>query len=342
MRVCCQHLIKPCFFLALLGITQLAQADQLIIEPEMGRAPLLEAIERTQHTLSLAMYGLTDETLLNAITKQKQLGRTVNVFLEQHPYKNENENETAIQAFKTQKVAWQGVIPPYRFIHQKTLILDNKQAIVMTFNFTHASFKNERNFALIIDDPITVHDITAVFNADWQHTPIGTHATELIYSPNDSRSALLKQIKNARHTLNIYQQSVSDFDLVGALAKAAQRGVKINLLLSHPPRQKQADYLKRAGVVIKTSKHYYIHAKVLMIDGETAILGSINFTRASLNDNRELAILTRDKTVVRQLETTFYQDFGASKRHKKTSPQKTARLTAQQRYFLRHFLKLID
>lgn len=298
------------FSIFLLCISTAACADQLIIEPDAGRQPILDAINNTQHTLNVVMYGLTDEQLLNALMQKKAEGKTVKIILEQRPYKAEDENKRAISAFTNQNMHWQGSVPPFRLIHQKTLILDGKKAIVMTFNFTHSTFKKERNFALIIDDPQRVNDIQSVFAGDWNHHPIVNHPANLIWSPDDSREKIVTAIERAKNTIKIYAQSVNDYKMVGALAKAAHKGVQVQILTSNKLRQKQVDYLERAGVSIHYSKHYYIHAKVLIIDQQTAIIGSINLTRASLENNRELAVITQDPTVIKQLLNTFAQDWG--------------------------------
>jgi len=57
------------FFLFL--FTCMTHADQLIVEPEMGRAPLLKTIYSAQHSIDLVMYGFTDKTLLDVLIKKK-------------------------------------------------------------------------------------------------------------------------------------------------------------------------------------------------------------------------------------------------------------------------------
>ena len=130
---------------------------------------------------------------------------------------------------------------------------------------------------------------------------------DLIYSPmSRNKLTTLIYLSEAKHHLNIYAQNVSDYHLVGVLAKMARKGVSVNILTSNKDSQTASIVtLQNAGVTIHYSKQYYIHAKVIIIDNQQAILGSINLTRPSLDDNRELAILTQDADVVRQLNATF-------------------------------------
>lgn len=302
--------------LSLLFFILPAWADQLIIEPDRGREPLLQAIQTAKHSIKLVMYGFTDDILLQALIQKKMKGQTVNIILEESPYKAENENKKTIAQLNAHHMAWQGSLSPPRLVHQKTLLIDGRKAIIMTFNFTRSAFKNDRNFGLIIEDPKRVRLIESLFSADWNHTPTQHLAPDLIISPDNSREALLTLINHAKQAIRIYAQDINDYKIVGALAKAAQRGIHVEILTSKKIRKKQANYLARAGVNVKFSYLYYIHAKVLIIDNQKAVIGSINLTKASLDNNRELSVISEDPTVIQQLNATFNNDWNAAKKDK--------------------------
>ena len=65
-----------------------------------------------------------------------------------------------------------------------------------------------------------------------------------------------------------------------------------------------------------SSTGYYIHAKTVIADFGTstakAFAGSENFSSNSLNDNRELGLITSDSGVVSGLEAAFNADFTGS------------------------------
>ena len=50
-------------------------------------------------------------------------------------------------------------------------------------------------------------------------------------------------------------------------------------------------------------KHLKLHAKLLLADGERAIVGSINLAPGSFDSRRELAIEVHEKDVVDRLHT---------------------------------------
>jgi cardiolipin synthase len=331
-------------FLLLFHITCYAD-ETLIVEPDMGRAPLLSAIKQAQSTIDMVMYGLTDDSFIHALINAQSNHKNVRILLQHYPYMSTDENLKAIQELQAANmvVAWPD--DKFKLTHQKTLLFDNSSALVLTFNLTHSSFTKERNFGLLITDPALVAKIQQVFNADWQHHAVMVHDADLVFSPDDSRQQILNLINAAHFSIKIYAEGLSDYQIVGALAQAARRGVDVCVLTStfHDKKPgKQFAYLQRAGVAIHFSKNYIIHAKVMIIDGDHALLGSINFTRQSVNNNRELSVIVHDKKIVAQLEGYFEGDWGWGhgvgndyRRSENSSLKQTVRL-------MKHWLRVID
>lgn len=289
-----------------------AKADQLIIEPDMGRAPIVSLLKNAKNSIQLVMYGFTDPALQHAMIEAKQQGKNVKILIEPNPYKAEGENDSAMHQLKAAHIEILTPNPDMKLTHEKTLLTDQNNALIMTFNFTRSTFSKERNFALLITDPAEIQEISRVFYADAQHKNIAANQSNLVWSPNNSREKLLDFIKQAHSEIKIYAQDISDYQFIGALAKAARTGKSIKIILSQLKQDfpnRKLDYLRRAGVEIRFSKNYLIHAKVIISDKERALLGSINFTRASINDNRELSVITQDRESVASLLKTFNDDW---------------------------------
>jgi phosphatidylserine/phosphatidylglycerophosphate/cardiolipin synthase-like enzyme len=297
--------------LFLLAISSYA-SEQLIIEPDAGRTPLVNAIKEAKSSIDLVMYGFTDKQLLKALDKAHTLGKEVHILLEPHPYKAEDENNYAIHRLQSDKIDLQWANPEFKLTHQKTFIFDKQRALIMTFNLTYSSFTNERNFGLMTDDPAIVSEIKHVFIADSQRKLIATHNPRLIWSPNQAEEKFLDFINNAHTSIEIYAQDLADFNIIGALAKAAKEGKTVKIIMSEFKNKrpnKKLDFLRRHGVVIHFNRDLIIHAKVIIVDHSRALLGSTNLTYPSMKLNRELSIITEDSTVVKQLMNTFQRDW---------------------------------
>jgi cardiolipin synthase len=310
--------------LALFIFSFCAHAEKLIIEPDMGRAPLLSLIKNAKSSIDLVMYGFTDKPFINILNYSAKKEKNIRILLEKSPYKNSNENTFAVQSLQTNNIFLKWSNPDFKLTHQKTFIFDNTSALIMTFNLTRSSFDRTRNFALFIDDPDEVKEIIQGFQADWERKKFFPHHANLVWSTNNSREKLLAFIQQAHTSLEIYAQDVSDYKTIGVLSRAAHRGVNVEIITSKKSSEKNNKkyaYLTHSGVIIRFDKQYYIHAKVIIADHNKAMLGSMNLSQPSIDHNRELSIITVDRDVIHQLENTFNHDWNQSNTaHEMTFP----------------------
>lgn len=132
----------------------------------------------------------------------------------------------------------------------------------------------------------------------------------------------LNEINNAKKSINLtmYLLSVKEhetgwqsYQLVDALVKAKERGVKVEVILDQsydfergtPTKEnlqskntEAYELLKKNGItVLFDTPQVYTHSKVLVIDGETVILGSTNWSNAALTANNEANVLIHSKEV---------------------------------------------
>lgn len=300
------------FWIGLFLFCNKAFSDQLIIEPDMGRTPILAAINDTKSSIQLVMYGFTDQAFINTLINNAK-NKNVKILLEKSPYKAADENLEAADLFQQNKINLRWSNPQFALTHEKTFVFDNKQALIMTFNLTHSTFTKQRNFAILTDNQSMVQEIEKVFTADWEHHPVTVDNPNLAWCPDNCRERITTFIDSAQHSVKVYAEDLTDYQITGTLAAAARSGVKVQLLLSKQANQnknkKRFTYLTRAGVEIHFNQQYVIHAKVIIIDEQRALLGSINLTAASMHDNRELSMITSEKNITQKLLSTFANDW---------------------------------
>jgi phosphatidylserine/phosphatidylglycerophosphate/cardiolipin synthase-like enzyme len=84
-----------------------------------------------------------------------------------------------------------------------------------------------------------------------------------------------------------------------AIIDAKKRGVKVEAILDRSNRTDKysaATFLKNQGCdVLIDAKHAIAHNKIMIIDGETVITGSSNFTKAAEENNAENLLVIHDK-----------------------------------------------
>lgn len=119
-------------------------------------------------------------------------------------------------------------------------------------------------------------------------------------------------IKQARDIINIVVYSWWWYpDQIGsgiqkfnnALVDAAKKGVNIKVLTNEHPT---IAILKKNGIKArKLESERKLHAKLMIIDNKTAIVGSHNYTMGAFTTNYEISIITQDEEVVNRLKQFF-------------------------------------
>ena len=295
------------------GITR---SGPLVIEPGAGVSPVYSLISGARHNVDVTMYEFADTTAEHDLANTAKRGVHVQVILDE---KEKSVNSSAYSYFRDNgiKVVWSS--SRFTYTHQKTLIIDGSQAVIMTANLTSEYYSTSRDFLVIDTNHADVAAITAVFNADFAHHAITPgDGADLVWSPTDSQDKLLGLINGATSSLRIYSEEMGDTTVENALIKAAKRGVDVQVCGENEDGEYDSAFAKlaRAGVHIsyyKSSTGFYIHGKVIEADYGTKhakiFIGSENFSSTSLNHNRELGLITSNSAVLSAIASTFKADF---------------------------------
>jgi phosphatidylserine/phosphatidylglycerophosphate/cardiolipin synthase-like enzyme len=123
---------------------------------------------------------------------------------------------------------------------------------------------------------------------------------EVYFSPHGGcTDAVVRELNKAKSTVLVQAYSFTSAPSAEALLNAHKRGIKVEIIFDKGQRTDQyssATFLFNAGIPIKIdSQHAVAHNKIIVIDGETVITGSFNFTKAAEENNAENLVLIRDK-----------------------------------------------
>jgi phosphatidylserine/phosphatidylglycerophosphate/cardiolipin synthase-like enzyme len=289
----------------------------LVAEPSGGLTSIYNLVSSATKTIDMTMYELNDTTMTSLLATAASKGVTVRVILDQNAEKS--NNTTAYNYLKSHSVSVHWANTAYTYTHQKTITVDAKTSAILTLNLTPRYYSTSRDYAVITTDAADVAAIETTFNADFTNTSITPPTGDnLVWSPTNSRTAILALINNASTSLMIEQEELSDSQVESALESALKRGVTITLVQEN----ENGDYdsilttLKGLGAkiaVYTSSTGYYIHAKVILADygtgTEKAFVGSENLTANSLNNNRELGLIFSDSTCLSELEPDIASDY---------------------------------
>lgn len=307
---------------AALAQTSGSTAQTLVIEPDQGLTPIYTLIQSAKSTIDMTMYELVDTTAQNLLCQSAANGVTVRVILDVNDEKS--NNTAAYDQLKSCGVNVVWAWTKYEATHEKSIVVDaatsNAQAAIMTLNLTSRYYSTTRDFAVIENDANDIAAIETTFNADFKHASVTPpNGDDLVWSPTNSETALLSIINNAKQSLLVENEEMSDSAIVSALENAAEKGVSVSIVMTNDDNDYASEFddLTSAGASVSTypdnSTSLYIHAKAIVADYGTsnavAFVGSENFSSASLTKNRQLGLTTTNASILSQLETTMSNDY---------------------------------
>jgi phosphatidylserine/phosphatidylglycerophosphate/cardiolipin synthase-like enzyme len=287
--------------------------------PDAGAAWLLDRIRAARTRVFAKIYLLTDTRFVDALKQAKNNGATVRVMVEPDPYGATEIAKTTLRQLRAAGLEVKEANPTFRYTHEKSYVIDDT-AIILTANATRSAFSRNREFAVIARDTADVTEIAATFLADWNRDIPQLNRANLAWSPVSSRAKLDAFVASAQHTLDVYVLTLADERMVATLRSAAQRGVRVRIIASPPSRTDGEDSdtvglseVERGGGFTRLITQPFIHAKVLVVDGASAYVGSANLSTTSLDYNRELGIFFNDAVALATLAKTFEQDWAKAK-----------------------------
>jgi phosphatidylserine/phosphatidylglycerophosphate/cardiolipin synthase-like enzyme len=234
---------------------------------------------------------------------------------------------------------------PSCFEHGKMILIDDRYALVSTGNFNSSNLCDldanpgtcNRDYSYITRDPEVVNGLKQIYDMDLKAQRYdlksilsrGNLPEKITASPY-SLDPLVRFLSSAQTSIQIQNQYIRrDSGLVDVLIAKSLKGVQVEIQLadlcnynSVPDSQAEPDKemfqkMQAAGIVIRMfdkkhlvqGKQGYLHAKVIVIDGTQAWLGSVNGSDESLNKNREFGIFFNQPQRVAALSRYMKADF---------------------------------
>lgn len=107
----------------------------------------------------------------------------------------------------------------------------------------------------------------------------------------------MRELEAARQRIRVQAYSFTSAPIAKALGDAKKRGVDVQVILDKSQRGERytsATYLAHRNIPVWIdSEHAIAHDKVMILDEETVITGSFNFTKAAESRNSENLLILR-------------------------------------------------
>ncbi|WP_238398133.1 phospholipase D-like domain-containing protein [Halorussus salinus] len=164
-----------------------------------------------------------------------------------------------------------------------------------------------------------------------EFTPENVNASQsnVLIAPDNAEDALLDLLDSADESIRVQQVAIGGprHSLLQASLRAASRGVEVRILLSsawyvEEDNRALVEWLNDRATAENLSlevrladprgRYEKIHAKGVVVDGEAAVVGSLNWNNHSARENREVAVVLRGEEAGDYYAETFDADWEAS------------------------------
>jgi phosphatidylserine/phosphatidylglycerophosphate/cardiolipin synthase-like enzyme len=140
----------------------------------------------------------------------------------------------------------------------------------------------------------------------------GAQQWAVYFSPQGGATeAIVRAVDEARISLHVQAYTFSSSAIVKAINAAHHRGVLVKVILDQGQLTDKFSALPsllaaRVPIWIDAA-HQIAHNKIMIIDGETVITGSFNFTRSAEYYHAENLLVIRDKALADRYEANFQE-----------------------------------
>ena len=150
---------------------------------------------------------------------------------------------------------------------------------------------------------------------------LGILAAHLFVEPDGGKRLLTRPIRKAAYSIDLTMYLLTDHTLIHDLEYAAANGVRVRVILEQKPfgsgavgigaNQSAFDQLYAADIPVRWSSRRFrlTHEKAMIVDGGTAYILTMNYTRSAFTKNREFGLIDAEPADVREAAAIFAADW---------------------------------
>lgn len=148
-----------------------------------------------------------------------------------------------------------------------------------------------------------------------------TTVCQAYFSPGGGcTEVVVRVLRDAKNTVLVQAYSFTSAPIADALIDAFQRGVTVAVILDKSQQAERYSMVRRLAAsgtpVSIDGAHAIAHNKVMVVDGETVITGSFNFTKGAEERNAENLLVIRDRDLAAQYEANWRSHLSHSNRYR--------------------------
>jgi len=282
---------------------------KLIVQPEAGITPIVNAIKQARRSINILIFRLDRSEIARALEAAVTRGVRVRA-LTAHANRGGTKSlrKLEMQLLEAGITVSRTADDLIRY-HGKLMIVDDKILHVYGFNFTGLDMLKSRSFGVISKNRKLVNEASKLFMADFDRLTYTPGYERLVVSPENARERLGRFISGAQRQLLIYDPQVSDDAMLRLIADRIKAGVDVRILGR-----------VEAKWNVKSEKFpgKRLHIRAIVRDGKRGFVGSQSLRRLELEKRREVGVIVTDVSVVRQMQEIFEKDWAETESGRKS------------------------
>jgi phosphatidylserine/phosphatidylglycerophosphate/cardiolipin synthase-like enzyme len=299
---------------------------KLIIQPGDGVDRLVKGIRKAKKSVEIMIFRLDRDEIERALIDAVERGLFVHALIAFTNRGGEDKLRKLEMRFLASGVTVARTAGDLVRYHGKMMIVDRKELYVLGFNFTHLDIDRSRSFGIITRNPKLVAEAVRLFETDTKRQEYSPSHHNFVVSPANARRELARFIKGAEKELLIYDLNISDKPMLRLLEERRRLGVDIRVLGSVSGNRLPSYELKRMR----------LHTRTIIRDRSQAFIGSQSLRQLELDARREIGVIFRDATILKDLCRVFEEDWINSapeeepEKHDEAPPKKAVKKLARK------------
>ena len=276
---------------------------KLIIQPDAGVLPVVDAIKKAKKTIDVVIFRFDLHVVEKALADAVQRGVMVRALIAHTNRGGESKLRKLEQRMLAAGLNVSRTADDLLRYHAKFMICDGRLHL-LGFNFTKLDIVKSRSFAISTKDRKAVVEAAKVFEADLTRQAYVPSKSHLAVSPETARARLADFIKGARKELAIYDEKINDPSMIRLLKERVTKGVAIRVLGSVKGKHDGIEEYQLA-----TMRQ---HVRAIVRDGTHVFVGSQSLAKGELDKRREVGLIIHNPLVARRLLQVFEADWKES------------------------------
>jgi len=262
--------------------------DRVIVAAFERREAVLEVIRGARAHLMLSLFRCNDKEIFRELRAAVERGVTVEVLVTSRAKGGKKKLRKLWRRLEDTGATVFAYNDPVVKYHAKYLVADDGPALVASLNLTRKCFVKTCDVVVVTHDPAVISGLKLLMAADREgNAAPETLPDRLILGPERARRQFTAIIEQARSSISLVDAKLSDPGILALLEERRAAGVAVRV---HDERH---------------LGDFKVHGKIMLVDDERVIVGSLALTALSLDFRREVAIEVTEPAGVRAIQTLF-------------------------------------